>query len=129
MAALNVLGARATMDRPETEAWFAAQPTPFRLLVLLEVMHWLTIALRDVATRDGLDARARWDAAYLVSECNHRLVGYNTAVMTGQPHYPDDVIIDILFDYLDHPNLAPYTHGVWDSAVENATRFGAHLRQ
>jgi hypothetical protein len=86
----RLLGARATMDRPETEAWFAAQPTPFRLLVLLEVMHWLTIALRDVATRDDLDARARWEAAYLVSECNHRLVGYITAVMTGQPHYPDE---------------------------------------
>ncbi len=38
--------------------------------------------------------------------------------MTGGPHYPEDVIIGILFDHLDHPGLAPYTHYVWDKAVE-----------
>jgi hypothetical protein len=115
------------MDRPEIESWFAAQSAQFRMLVLLKVMHELTIVLREISFVG--DWEKKWQLAYLVSECNHRLVGYNTAVMTGQPHYPDDVIIGILFDYLDHPNLAPYTHGVWDSAVENATRFGAHLRQ
>src|SRR5262245_13181049 len=116
------------MDRPETEAWFAAQPPQFRILILLEVMHWLTIALRDVATTDGLDPKAKWEAAWRASECNHRLTGYVTAVMTGHPRYPDDVIVGILFDYLDHPALQPYARYVWDKAVEDATKFGADLR-
>ena len=117
------------MDRPSIKSWFAAQSERFKILVLLEVMHWLTIALRDIATTEDLDPKSKWEAAWLVSECNHRLTGYITAVMTGQPHYPDDVIIGILFDYLDHPTIERYTRYVWDQAVKAATRFGAHLRQ
>ena len=116
------------MDRPSVEAWFAAQSERFRILILLKVMSWLTLSLREVAIADGLDADTKWKSAYLVSECNHRLIGYTTAVMTGQPHYPDDVIIGILFDYLDHPTLQGYTYYVWDKAVEDATRFGVDLR-
>lgn len=115
------------MDRPSLESWFAAQPERFRTLVLLEVMHELTIVLRDVSFAD--DSEKKWQSAYLVSECNHRLIGYSTAVMTGQPRYPDDVIIGILFDYLDHPTIERYTRHVWERAVEAATKFGAHLRQ
>ena len=117
------------MDRPLLESWFAAQSERFRILVLLRVMHWLTISLRDVATADGLDSKSKWEAAWTVSECNHRLTGYISAVMTGRPHYPEDVIIGILFDHLDHPTVRRYTHYVWDKAVEDATHLGAHLRQ
>jgi hypothetical protein len=117
------------MDRPSLESWFAAQPPQFRILVLLRVMHWLTLVLRDVATTDSLDPKSKWEAAWLVSECNHRLTGYTSAVMTGNPRYPDDVIIGILFDYLDHPTIAHLAHYVWDKAVEDATKFGAHLRK
>ncbi len=114
------------MDRPETEAWFAAQPAQFRHLILLEVMRDLTIVMREVSFAE--DAEHRWRAAYLVSECNHRMLGYISAVMTDQPHYPEDVIIGILFDYLDHPEIERYTRQVWERAVDAATRFGAHLR-
>ena len=117
------------MDRQSTESWFAAQSAQFRVLVLLKVMHWLTLVLRDVATREELDPRSKWEAAWIVSECNHRLTGYASAVLTARPRYPDDVIIGVLFDYLDHPTIARFTHYVWDKAVEDATRFGAHLRQ
>lgn len=115
------------MHRPETESWFAAQPAKFRILVLLKVMHELTIVLREISFIG--DWEQKWQLAYLVSECNHRLVGYITAVMTGQPHYPDDVIIGILFDYLDHPTIERYTRRVWDDAVDAATRFGGHLKK
>lgn len=62
------------------------------------------------------------------SECNHRLSGYAFGVMTQRSHYPDDAIIEILFDHLGHASLAPYAQSVWDRAVEAATKFGAHLR-
>jgi len=106
------------MELASKQSWFAAQPEPFRLLVLLEVMHQLTMVLRDVSTSGDKDFM--WRCAWLVSECNHRLVGYASAVMTRQPHYPDDVIIGILFDYIDHATLVPYTRAVWDRAVESA---------
>ena len=48
-------------------------------------------------------------------------------MMTAQPRYPDDVIIGILFDHLDHPTLEPYARLVWTRAAEAATKFGAHL--
>jgi hypothetical protein len=95
------------------------------MLVLLEVMQELTIVLRVISTADDKDLM--WRSSWIVSECNHRLIGYLTSVMTRQPHYPDDVIVRILFDYLGHETLEPYTRAVWDKAVDAAARFGAHL--
>jgi hypothetical protein len=114
------------MDLASKQLWFAAQPEPFRVLVLLEVIHELTLVLRDISTLGDRDLM--WRSAWIISECTHRLVGYATAAMTGQPHYPDDVIIEILFDHMGHDKLAPYTHHVWDRAVASATKFGAHQR-
>jgi hypothetical protein len=73
-------------------------------------MHELTIVLRIISSSgdDDLMRRSGW----IISECNHRLVGYACGVMTQGPRYPDDVIIGILFDYLEHAILEPYTrHG------------------
>jgi len=113
------------MDLASKQSWFAAQPEPFKILVLLEVMHELTLVLRDVSA--SADKDLMWKSAWLVSECNHRLLGYASAVMTRQPHYPDRVIVEILFDHIGNAALEPYACRVWDRAVESATRFGAHL--
>ena len=115
------------MGLASKKSWFAAQPDAFKVLVLLKVMHELTIVLRIISTEgdDDLMRRSGW----IISECNHRLVGYAGGVMTQRPHYPDDVIIEILFDYLEHAILEPYTRAVWDKAVEAATKFGARLQR
>ena len=113
------------MDLASRKSWFAAQPDAFKILLLLRVMHELTIVLRIISSSgdDDLMRRSGW----IISECNHRLVGYAFGVMTQRPRYPDDVIIGILFDYLEHATLEPYTRAVWDKAVEAATNFGANL--
>jgi hypothetical protein len=49
--------------------------------------------------------------------------------MPQGPRYPDDVIIGILFDYLEHAILESYTRAVWDKAVEAAAKFGTHLQR
>ena len=113
------------MDLASKQSWFAAQPDAFKVLLLLRVMHELTIVLRVVSTSDDEDLK--WKCGLDISECNHRLVGYACGVMTQRPHYPDDVIIGILFDYLEHATLEPYTRAVWDKAVEAATKFGASI--
>lgn len=110
------------MDLASRQSWFATQPERLKLLLLIEVMHELTIVLKDVSTTGDKDLM--WRSAWLISECNHRLLGYASAVMTRQPHYPDDVLVGILFDYLNHQILEPYTRNVWDRAVEATTRFG-----
>jgi hypothetical protein len=115
------------MDLASKQSWFAAQPDAFKVLLLLKVMHELTIVLRVISTSgdDELMRRSGW----IISECNHRLVGYACGVMTQGPRYPDDVIIGILFDYLEHAILEPYTRAVWDKAVEAANRFGTDLQR
>jgi hypothetical protein len=115
------------MDLASKKSWFAAQPEPFKILVLLGVMHELTMVLRGISTTDDKDLM--WKSAWIISECNHRLVSYAFEVMTQLPHYPDEVIIEILFDHIGHPALEPYADGVWDRAVEAATKFGAHLQR
>ena len=82
------------MDLATKQSWFAAQPDAFKVLLLLEVMHELTIVLRVISTSgdDELMRRSGW----VISECNHRLVGYACGVMTQGPRYPDDAIIGIV---------------------------------
>ena len=113
------------MDIASKQSWFSAQPPPLKILFLLEIMHELTLVLRDVSTTANNDLM--WKSAWTISECNHRLIGYATAAITQQPHYPDDVIIEILFDHLRHGPLEPYAQNVWDRAVERASTFGAHI--
>jgi len=113
------------VDIASKQAWFSAQPAPLKILFLLEIMHELTLVLRDVSTTANNDLM--WKSAWTISECNHRLLGYATVAMTQQPHYPDDVIIEILFDHLRHGPLEPYAQNVWDRAVERTSTFGAHL--
>jgi hypothetical protein len=67
-------------------------------------------------------------AGWVVSECPHRILGYVTATMTGQPHYPDDVIVNIVFDHIEHPPLESRSHSLWDIAIDRAERFGAALK-
>jgi hypothetical protein len=79
------------MDLASRQSWFATQPERFKLLLLIEVMHELTIVLRDISTTG--DKNLMWRSAWLISECNHRLLGNASAVLTRQPCYPDDVVV------------------------------------
>lgn len=117
------------MDLASKQAWFAAQPEPFKILVLIEVLYQLTIVMRGVSTEP--DTALKWEAAWEASECHHRVLEYVRALMFRSQHnYPDDVIIEIVHHKLGRPALLqPYARSVWDHAVEAATRFGAHLRE
>lgn len=115
------------MDVAARKSWFASQPERFRIALLLEAMHELTLVLRDVYTMDDKELLA--ETGWIISECNHRLVGYLFGVVTHGPRYPDEVIIGVLFDYLGHPTLAPYASGVWERAVQKATKFSARAAQ
>lgn len=114
------------MDLASKQRWFAAQPQPFKVLLLVEVLYQLTIVMRGISTERDTDLK--WQAAWEASECHHRVLEYvRSLMMRSEQNYPDDVIIEVINYKLSRPALASYTRSVWDRAVENATRFGAHL--
>jgi hypothetical protein len=53
------------MDLPSKQAWFAAQPEPFKIAVLIEVLYQLTIVMRGVSTEADTDLK--WEAAWEAS--------------------------------------------------------------
>ncbi|MFM9939543.1 MAG: hypothetical protein ACKVP7_08615 [Hyphomicrobiaceae bacterium] len=109
------------MTHSETTAWFAALPGKAQLFFLLEVVSALTIVVRDVSTLNDKDQLLR--ACWAISELNHRLVANVTQAMAKAPRYPDDVIIGIMFDTLDAPELQPYTRHVVDTAAVITNRY------
>ena len=85
------------MDLASKQSWFAAQPEPFKILVLLEVLYQLTIDDARISTE--VDTDLKWEAAWQASECHHRVLEYVRALLFRSDHnYPDDVIIEIV-DY------------------------------
>jgi hypothetical protein len=115
------------MDLVSKQAWFAAQPEPFKIALLIEVLYQLTIVVRGISTQE--DTSRKWEAAWEASECHHRVLEYVRALMSrSRDNYPDDVIIEIVHHKLGRAALQPYARSVWDNAVDAATRFGAHLR-
>ena len=108
------------MSHSETSTWFAKQSAQSRQLIMLSVMSELTLVLRDVSTQNDKDLQLR--VSWLISELNHRLLDYVADVMLDRPRYPDDVIMGILSDYLEHPDLEPHTGHVWQRAVSRAMR-------
>ena len=116
------------MDLASKQSWFTAQPEPFKILVLLEMLYQLTIVMRGISTEADTDLK--WEAAWQASECHHRVLEYVRGLLfRSESNYPDDVIVEIVDHKLSHPALEPYTRSVWDRAVEAATKFGAHLQR
>ena len=116
------------MDLPSKQAWFAAQPEPFKILVLIKVLYQLTIVMRGISTEADTDRK--WEAAWEASECHHRVLEYLRGLLfRSDRNYPDDVIIHIVDYKLGHSALQPYAGSVWERAVEAATKFGAHLQR
>ena len=103
------------MDPQTAKLWFSMQTIPTKIQVLLNVMKQLTIVFRDIDTTSAIETRLT--AARSISEINHRLLAFVSASLTSQPHYPDDVIIDLLFDHLEQPALARHADWVWDGAL------------
>lgn len=115
------------MDKAEIKSWIASQTQPFKNLVLLELGNELTLVLRDISTTR--DNELMLKAGWVVSECQHRILGYVTAAMTAREHYPDDVIVEIVFDHILHPSIRSRTETLWARAIDRAERFGASLKQ
>jgi hypothetical protein len=96
------------MDKLAMQSWFSALSPSDKVVVLLDVMHELTIATRSVFLDYAGDCEARSRLAYAISELNHRLTAAAGAMMQNRETYPDDVLIEMLFEGPSHPELQPY---------------------
>lgn len=68
-------------------------------------MYELTITLRGIFLHYPNDSETRARLAYRISEINHRLTASARAIMNNQETYPDDVLIDMLFEEDDRSQL------------------------
>lgn len=106
------------MDRDAYEAWFGRLSLSERASALLAIMHSLTVSMRMIFVDYPDDAEMRWRLAYKISEMNHAFTSAARSAIHGERTYPDDVLIDILLEHTDNPELE--RHG-W-IALEDAFR-------
>jgi hypothetical protein len=114
------------MDQASVIEWFQVQTQPFKNFVLLQFANQLTLVMRDISTTK--DEEKMLKAGWVITECQHRILGYVTAAMVDSARYPDDVIIKIVFNHITHPVLEPYTGWMWAKTIERAERFGSSLK-
>ena len=104
------------MDKLAAEAWFSNLPQTDKVIVLLSVMHLLTVAIRDIFLDYADDCETRSRLAYRISELNHRLTSAAGSIMKGEETYPDEVIVEMLLDGPNPPELQPYFPWVLEQA-------------
>jgi hypothetical protein len=108
------------MDRSTAQTWFTARSPRDKAIVLLDVIWLFTLVNRNML--GSADAETRLKVAWRISELNHKLSSHASNLLTDALHYPDDLIIDILFDYFEDPEWAPRMAWVWDDAIARAER-------
>ena len=111
------------MDRTSAKKWFASLSENIKQLFLLDIIYGLTLVARDASTNRNVENRLK--QLWIISELTHRLVGYLRSAVAKTVRYPDDVIIDILVDHLERPELKSNANQVWEAAVVSANKHGA----
>lgn len=105
------------MDRPALQSWFSALSPPDKVTALLVVMHEFTIVIRGLSIY-GENCEARWRLAYHLSEINHALTSAACDMMEDKPTYPADVLVEIILDQTDYPELQWQCHHALEQAVK-----------
>jgi hypothetical protein len=96
------------MDKLATQSWFSALSPTDKVIFLLAVLHDLTVAVRSIVHDYADDCETRSRLVYAISELNHRLTAAAWETMEGRETYPDDALIDMLFEGPNHKELKPY---------------------
>lgn len=86
-------------------------------MVLLRVMFELTLMVRGISVYHH-DSETRWRLAYSISELNHRLTSAALAIMQNRDTYPDDLLVEMLFERPAHPELEQSFPYVFEQAAQ-----------
>ena len=84
------------MERDKKLAWFLAADDRRKAAVLASAIHLMTLEVRSVHI-DG-DLQVFHDVAYKISEATNRITSKIAEMLSGQPTYPDELIINSVFD-------------------------------
>jgi hypothetical protein len=103
------------MDQAAMQAWFRALPEREKIIFLVDLMWEFTLVIRSVFTDGDNDKSLK--AAYSLSEFNHMLTSKVSAMLQGQPTYPDDLVFKVLFDKFSRPELESYML-IWHRLIE-----------
>lgn len=96
------------MDKSGISVWLGTLSPIEKVTVFLGVMHELTIVVRSVFHDYSDDCAARSRLAYKISELNHMLTSAALATIQNKTTYPDEVLVEILSDQSNYPELTPY---------------------
>lgn len=93
------------MDLKAAQAWFRGCSPHQKAIALLDIMFHLTLTMRGISVYLADDCETRWRLAYHLSEMNHAFTRAASAMMQGEETYPADVLIEILVDQSNYPEL------------------------
>ena len=107
------------MNMTSLKSWFLSQTDAERIVFIMKLMHELTVNFRYFTTLS--DTALLLIAASKFNELNHRLTAYTLAILKQSPHYPDEIIFDMIEGTLTDPKLQPYVQ----HTVQEVTKFAA----
>lgn len=106
------------MDRVAIKNWLSGLAPAEKAIFLMSVMHGLTLTVRWLFYDKEHPCEERIRLMYKISEMNHRFTAAAWQVLESKPTYPDDVLIEIL---LDHPDCPELEASCWD-VLEHSIR-------
>jgi hypothetical protein len=99
-----------------------------KILMLLAISFELTLLARDIDDREPLADSHKLKYARGMSEINHQIIqSVISRLEDSDSRYPDDVLVDILYETFEKYELQPYFSFVWDRALRKARRSGARV--
>jgi hypothetical protein len=104
-------------DTASFQEWFAKLSRQEQVTALLAVMHGFTIAMRTAQVEHHNHCEGRWRLALRLSEINHRLTSAAYQLMTGQPTFPTNVLIEMILDHPDDSELAGHCRAALERAI------------
>lgn len=110
------------MEKEKVAQWFADRDQSVKNLALLYLAHELTLVVRNVSTLPSNEHESKLEIGWIISECQHKILGYVTAAMTGRDRYPDELIVSFACDYIDDPRIRHYTRSMWETVTNRADR-------
>ena len=106
------------MERDKKLAWFLAADDRAKAAVLASAVHLMTVEVRGVHI-DG-DLQVFHDVAYRISEATHRITAKISEMLSGQPTYPDELIINGIFDVFAELGIEHTLDRCWPSFERRA---------
>jgi hypothetical protein len=104
------------MNRKEMLAQFSSLTRSDQILMLLLVSFNLTIVARDIFAKSSDQQKLKYATG--VSEINHKILStVITRLKEAGFSYPDEVLVEILYEFFSKYELEQYFCDIWEAAA------------